>query len=141
MIAIIGKGIEWSMLPITRELGKQGQNSVIIAFQDNVARFSKHNKGYYRIPNNLDSNFIKFIRHICKINDVYGIICVHEDLKSFLISNQSYIRNLKFITPNKNFFDIANNKKKAFKFVKSLGLPIPKVYKINNYNDLENIVI
>ena len=139
MLAIIGKGTEWSILPITRELGKNGCKSIVIAFQDNVARYSKYNSRYYRIPNEIDKNFIRFIVTICKSHDIEGLVCVHEDLKEYVISNKNLLGGLRIVSPPLSSFIIAMDKDKTFDFVKNLKIPIPKTYKIKTYEDINKI--
>ena len=140
-VAVIGKGGEWSALPVVRELGSKGYQCYCIFESSNIAKYSKYVRGFYIVNPILRKDDLEKIVLICLKKNISKIICLHEDIKKVLVENKDIIKMFDFLCPTEHDFRIAVEKNKALDLSSKLGIPIPRTINLQEYDLINDIEI
>ena len=134
-IGIIGTGSEWSGLPVVRSVG---DNVHLLSQNINTTTsHSKYIKVKHQLFQKLDNDLISQIISICVSNNIKNVICLDEEIK-YLLVKKNIKDKIIFASPSLRNYAISFKKNKSSAFVASLGVPVPKIIKIENESEIDN---
>jgi hypothetical protein len=138
-IAIIGDGGEWTTIPVIRELR---EDYILLGFFTDKNKPIKKSAGLSSHTAILKSNHKKFHKNL--LYKLYRfrvdiIICLNEEIKLSLVKNKNLYYNFNFAFPSYKSYITAIEKNRSIRFVRDLGIPIPKIFDYNEITDLDNL--
>lgn len=129
-------------LCVVRSLGKQGFHVVAASDEKvNMSRFSKYCSEYRYLPNPTKDEkcYIEIIVSILEKDDIDILIPMEDETVELIIKNKELFKKVHSLLPDYKTFMIARDKGKTIKKALEYGVPCPKTYFVNSYEDLEHI--